>query len=239
MTLSVGAALVGPAAYAVATTGTGHTGSIPSAGPAGAGFGPNGMHFFGGPGGGKFLGNGPGPNGLQFPGGQGGQSNQGGQGQQFPGGQGGQFPGGQGGTNGGQDDPNAQSPGGKNRGMNNLLDASKPGPQVQALLKQDASAYRWAAAAIGSQNAAGYQLATGDPVMAIGGFNGSDPAPTLAQFQAYVAQHKIHYFIGGSIGMPANGGADEGSKITSWVQAHYQAQTVDDAAVYDLTAPTS
>ena len=39
--------------------------------------------------------------------------------------------------------------------------------------------------------------ATGDPVMAIGGFNGSDPSPTLAQFKEYVAQGKIHYFVGG------------------------------------------
>ena len=33
--------------------------------------------------------------------------------------------------------------------------------------------------------------------MAIGGFNGTDPSPTLAQFQQYVAEGKIHYFIGG------------------------------------------
>ena len=38
--------------------------------------------------------------------------------------------------------------------------------------------------------------------MAIGGFNGTDPAPTLAQFEKYVAEGKIHYFIasgGGSV----------------------------------------
>ena len=33
--------------------------------------------------------------------------------------------------------------------------------------------------------------------MAIGGFNGSDPAPTLAQFQDVVADGEIHYFIAG------------------------------------------
>ena len=49
------------------------------------------------------------------------------------------------------------------------------------------SRYTWVAAAIGSNEAAGYQLATGQPVMAIGGFNGTDPAPTLAQFERYVA----------------------------------------------------
>jgi hypothetical protein len=32
--------------------------------------------------------------------------------------------------------------------------------------------------------------------MAIGGFNGSDPAPTLARFERYVADHEIHYFAG-------------------------------------------
>ncbi len=48
-----------------------------------------------------------------------------------------------------------------------------------------------------SNNAAGYQLASGDPVMAIGGFNGTDPSPTLAQFEKYVSEGKIHYYIAG------------------------------------------
>ena len=58
------------------------------------------------------------------------------------------------------------------------------------------------AAAVGSNNAAGYQLATGAPVMAVGGFNGTDPAPTLAQFQADVADGRIHYFVGGTMMRP-------------------------------------
>ena len=62
----------------------------------------------------------------------------------------------------------------------------------------------WAAAVVGSNNAAGYQLATELPVMAVGGFNGTDPAPTLEQFQQYVADGKIHYFIGG----PNNAGRE-------------------------------
>src|SRR5205823_4239060 len=58
------------------------------------------------------------------------------------------------------------------------------GPHL--LLQTDAGDYRWVAATIDANSAAGYELATGEAVMAIGGFNGSDPAPTLAQFQAYV-----------------------------------------------------
>ena len=65
-------------------------------------------------------------------------------------------------------------------GMGGLLDGSTPTPSWSALLEPDADRYTWVAAAIGSNQAAGYQLATGEPVMAIGGFNGSDPSPTLA-----------------------------------------------------------
>ena len=124
------------------------------------------------------------------------------------------------------------------RGMGNFLDASTPSKAVQALLTKDASSYTWIAAAIGSQNAAGYQLATGDAVIPIGGFNTTDPAPTLAKFQEYVAKHKVHYFIEGG-DQRGNGGADVGSQISSWVKAHYKAQTVDGVTLYDLSATPS
>ncbi len=86
--------------------------------------------------------------------------------------------------------------------MGGLLNGSKVSAKAKALLEKDAGDYTWAAAAIGSQNAASYQLATQKPVMAIGGFNGSDPSPTLAQFKAHVADGKIHYFIAGGRGGP-------------------------------------
>jgi 4-amino-4-deoxy-L-arabinose transferase-like glycosyltransferase len=236
--LGVGAALLGPVGYAMATVSTGHTGSIPSAGPSGGGFG-------GGPGGGGFRGGGGGFGGG-FPGGTTGGQNGTGQngfpGGGFPGGTtggrngfpGGGFPGGttggttgqNGGTTGGT---TGQTPGGQNGGgLGGLLDASTPSAQVKALLLQDAKQYKWVAAAIGAQNAAGPQLATGYPVMAVGGFNGSDPSPTLAQFQTYVAKHQIHYYLGGGIGQGS-------SDISSWVAAHYTAQTVDGVTLYDLT----
>jgi 4-amino-4-deoxy-L-arabinose transferase-like glycosyltransferase len=100
---------------------------------------------------------------------------------------------------------------------------------------QGAGRYRWVAAAVGSNSAAGVQLATGDPVMAIGGFNGSDPAPTLEQFQQYVAEGKVHYFLGGGRMGGAMGGSDAARQITAWVQEHFAATTVGGATVYDLT----
>jgi hypothetical protein len=123
--------------------------------------------------------------------------------------------------------------------MGGLLDAATVSDEMKALLEADAGSYTWVAAAVGSQSASGYQLATGDPVMAVGGFNGSDPSPTLAQFQQYVAQGKIHYFIGGGRGFGgggnSTGGSDSSSQIAEWVAANYTAQTVGGATVYDLS----
>jgi 4-amino-4-deoxy-L-arabinose transferase-like glycosyltransferase len=206
--LAVGAAglglatvLAGPAAYAVQTAATPHTGAIPSAGPAVAG-------GFGGPGGG--------------PGGFGGQGRRG----QIPqGGFGGQA---QGGFGGGA---------GRAGGMGGLLDARTPSSELVALLRAGASSYTWAAATVGSNNSAGYQLASGEAVMPIGGFNGTDPAPTLAQFQQDVAAGRIHYFIGGGLGMGGMGtsGSQPSSAIAGWVASNFNARTVGGVTVYDLT----
>ncbi|MEZ5322813.1 MAG: hypothetical protein R2698_12210 [Microthrixaceae bacterium] len=116
---------------------------------------------------------------------------------------------------------------------------------MTALLKRNAGSYDWVAATIGANTAAGYQLAAELPVMPIGGFNGSDPSPTLEQFQRYVADGRVHFFIsgglggrGGAMGGPG-GGSGTGSAIAQWVQEHFTAQTVDGITLYDLTRPTS
>jgi 4-amino-4-deoxy-L-arabinose transferase-like glycosyltransferase len=123
--------------------------------------------------------------------------------------------------------------------MGGLLDASTPSAELQALLLQDAESYTWVAAAVGAQTAAGYQLATERPVMSLGGFNGSDPWPTLEVFQQYVADGEVHYFLGGGGMGRANGGSSSTSEIAAWVAENYTATTVDGVTVYDLTAPTS
>ena len=83
-------------------------------------------------------------------------------------------------------------------------------------------------AAFTSQSSASIIIASGQPVITIGGFNGSDPAPTLAQFEQLVAQGKVRYVLvqtGGGTG--PGGGGD--SAITTWVTAH---GTVVPAASY-------
>jgi 4-amino-4-deoxy-L-arabinose transferase-like glycosyltransferase len=125
-------------------------------------------------------------------------------------------------------------------GPGGLLGSPTPSAALTALLQQDTSSYTWVAAAVGSNSAAGYQLAVRAPVMALGGFNGTDPAPTLAQFQALVAAKKIHYFVGAGTafgGRTANstGGSDDAARIAAWVQQTFAATTVDGTTVYDLT----
>ncbi|KOX24748.1 glycosyl transferase [Saccharothrix sp. NRRL B-16348] len=119
-------------------------------------------------------------------------------------------------------------------GMGGLLHAPTPGDALVALLR-DNEGFTWAAAAAGSNNAAGYQLGSGEPVMAVGGFNGTDPAPTLEQFQELVRSGRIHYFLGGAM-MPAETGSDASQRIAEWVADTFTATTVDDVDVYDLTA---
>ncbi|NUO90181.1 MAG: glycosyl transferase, partial [Dermatophilaceae bacterium] len=125
-------------------------------------------------------------------------------------------------------------------GGGGLLDASTPSTAVVAALSANAGKYTWVAAAIGSQTAAGLQLGTQLPVMAIGGFNGSDPSPTLAQFQQYVADGRIHYFAAGARGFGnQNGGSSASSEISSWVQQNFTSVEIDGSTFYDLTQPVS
>jgi len=101
------------------------------------------------------------------------------------------------------------------------------------LLTNGAAGYRWAAATVGAESAAPLQLASGKPVMAIGGFNGTDGTPTLAQFERMVAAGEIHYFVGASQAS-FGGGSGPAAQITAWVRAHFTAETVGGVTVYDL-----
>ncbi|HEX4160880.1 MAG TPA: glycosyltransferase family 39 protein [Acidimicrobiales bacterium] len=249
--LGFGAALAAPLFSTVATAATPHDGAIPAVTPtASGGFGGPGGGL---PGGGGFAARGGRvptggfPGGGNFPGGA-----------NFPGG--GNFPGagtgpGNAGTNpfqGGASSSGRAGPQGGfgvpgGGGGGGFLNGSRSNAALDKLLQSNASRYTWAAATVSAENAAGYQLGSGEPVMAIGGFNGTDPAPTLSQFERYVAEGKIHYFIaaGGGFGGGGFGGGQGGgtssaaSQIPSWVEAHFTAKTVGGVTVYDLTTGAS
>jgi 4-amino-4-deoxy-L-arabinose transferase-like glycosyltransferase len=231
--LAMVAGLAGPAAYALDTINSAHTGAIPSAGPQ--------TDAFGGPGGfagrpGRFAGGG-------FPGGRAGQSGAPGgfPGGGFPGASGtGNFPGPAGrsggrpaGRFGGAGGPGGS--GGRAGFGGGLGGSTQVSSALVKLLEQGASGYTWVAATEGSEAAAPIELATGDAVMAIGGFNGTDPWPTLAVFEKLVAEHEVHYYVGQ--GSESFGGGQGSSAIAAWVAAHFAEQTVGGQTVYNLTKP--
>ncbi|GAA4934694.1 4-amino-4-deoxy-L-arabinose transferase-like glycosyltransferase [Actinomycetospora succinea] len=120
-----------------------------------------------------------------------------------------------------------------------------PSPQVVALLQSAGT--RWAAATTGAQSAASLQLASGVPVMAMGGFMGSDPAPTLAEFQAAIASGQVRYYVeGGGPGggttrddLPRNGGPGArgtSGEIRTWIEGNFTPIDVGGRTVYDLSA---
>ena len=246
--LGLGSALVAPLFSTVATASVPHTGAIPTVTPTPAGGGGFGGGFGGGvrgrggfPGFGR-AGAGAGTGAARrFAGGfPGGSVPTGG----FPGAgsgrrtTGGGLPGGgfRGGFGGGA--ARAGAAGGFGGGF---LNSSSSSPALTKLLQADADNYTWVAATVNSNSAAGYQLASDDPVMAIGGFNGTDPAPSLSQFEKYVSEGKIHYFIagGGAGGFGSGGTGDDATKITSWVESHFTARTVDGTTIYNLTDPAA
>ncbi|MCX3063194.1 glycosyltransferase family 39 protein [Streptomyces sp. GXMU-J5] len=233
--LGLAVSLAAPTAYSLTTLGSGHTGSIVTAGPSGASPMGGGGHG-GSPGGGGRGG---------FPrGGMPGHTAAG----TMPGGA---MPG----RTATGTMPGGAAPGERGRrgggagggGMGGLLNGATVTGEARKLLRANAGDYTWVAATVGSQNQASYQLATGDPVMAVGGFNGTDPSPTLAQFKKYVADGKIHYFIasgrgggaGGGGGAMGGSGTGTSSEITSWVEANFKKVTVGSATFYDLTQPKS
>jgi hypothetical protein len=96
---------------------------------------------------------------------------------------------------------------------------------------------------VSSANQAGsIELATSQPVMAMGGFSGSDPTPTLEQLQSVIAHGELRYVIVGGAGLGGPGGGFRGpggaqgggtSDIASWVTSTCTAVTSVSSSLYD------
>jgi 4-amino-4-deoxy-L-arabinose transferase-like glycosyltransferase len=239
--LGLVAVLSGPLAYTGTTVSTAHTGSIPSAGPVVSGAAGGGA--FGGPGGSGGSGR-PGLQGGTGTSGRAGSVPTGGRPPGASGGSGGSgagaLPGG-----GGTTSPRVGQSGGAQlgRALPGAGGAGGGGSTSSALvraLRAHAGDYRWTAATFGSQSAATLELASGEPVMAIGGFNGEGGDISLATFESYVDRGDIHYFVAsGAGGGGPGGGANSDAAITSWVEAHFAKVTIGGQTVYDLASRTS
>ncbi|MER6911694.1 glycosyltransferase family 39 protein [Streptomyces sp. NPDC000594] len=119
----------------------------------------------------------------------------------------------------------------------------RPAPcpaELVAALRKDSGSYTWAAAVVRTHEAARWHLASGAPVMAVGGPEGVDPSPSLERFRQLARAGRIHYFIvspGTGPGAPPGGPSPAAELIGAWVAARHPARTVGGYTAYDLSAP--
>jgi 4-amino-4-deoxy-L-arabinose transferase-like glycosyltransferase len=73
----------------------------------------------------------------------------------------------------------------------------------------------WIVAATSASQAGSIELATGIPVMAMGGFSGSDPAPTLTQLKAYIHSGELRFVLVGGQGGGRDGGGNASTSDAS------------------------
>ncbi|XVQ83238.1 ArnT family glycosyltransferase [Microbispora siamensis] len=218
---AVAAGLAGPAAYAVTPLGAAVNGTNPTAGPSQGMGGPFGRGGFGGPGG---MGGMNPPTGMTPPGGTAGPE--------------GAAPGGNtqdgnaqdravqdGAVQDGAVQDGAVQGGRRMRGPGGQVDAA-----MAAYLKRNKGSATWLVAVDSAQSASSLILSTGEPVIAMGGFTGSDPAMTVEKLQRYVAEGKLTYILIGDGGFGPSRGAS--SEVTAWVKAH---GTQVEAAEYEGT----
>lgn len=91
---------------------------------------------------------------------------------------------------------------------------------------------KYLAVTTSSNSAAPLIIATGQPVMSLGGFSGSDPILTTAKFAALVKAGEVRYFLINGGGPGGRGGSNG---ITSWIQTHSRLITVGGTQLYEYT----
>ncbi|MFE0520698.1 ArnT family glycosyltransferase [Streptomyces sp. NPDC058954] len=222
---AVVALLAGPAAYSVSAATTASTnGTNPTAGPStgGMGGGPGGGGKGGAPSmsGGKPSGTKPSGSAPSGSGTGGGQST-------------GQPPSGTGSTgtdSTGTDGTGAGKTGtgstGTESGSTESGSQSQAGPGAGGMggevssamityLKKHQDGATWLVAVATDQTASSIILESGQPVISMGGWSGSDNAMTLAKLKSLVKSGKLHYIV-----VSGTGGQGTSSEISTWVKKH-------------------
>jgi 4-amino-4-deoxy-L-arabinose transferase-like glycosyltransferase len=114
-------------------------------------------------------------------------------------------------------------------------DAGGTNSTLIAYLEHNQGGATWLVAVASSNEAAPIELATGRPVMAMGGFSGGDPAMTVSELQSLVRSGQLRYvLVGGGGGGPAGGS----QSVTSWVTQHGSLVSSSESGtsgLYDLT----
>jgi 4-amino-4-deoxy-L-arabinose transferase-like glycosyltransferase len=91
---------------------------------------------------------------------------------------------------------------------------------ITYLLNHEGKA-KWLVAVASADVSAGIQISSGQPVMAVGGFDGSDDALSISELKQLVATGQLEYYAisSGGMGGGASGTGDV-SQIQAWVEAN-------------------
>jgi 4-amino-4-deoxy-L-arabinose transferase-like glycosyltransferase len=93
--------------------------------------------------------------------------------------------------------------------------------ELIAYLKKHQDGAKWLLAVSSSQGAAQLILSSGEPVISMWGWSGSDKAMTLTKLKELVKKGELHYIqLGGGMGGGPGGGSTVSSEVTAWVQKH-------------------
>ncbi|MER6180375.1 glycosyltransferase family 39 protein [Streptomyces sp. NPDC001652] len=204
---AVVALLAGPAAYSVSAAASSTNGTNPTAGPS--------------------TGGGMGGGGGQRPsGGPGGSASQSGTGQSGSDGQSaGQPPSGT--ESGGTESDGASRTGGSAGGMGGGTQVSSA---MITYLKKNQDGATWLVAVATDQTASSIILESGEPVISMGGWSGSDHAMTLAKLKSLVKAGKLHYIV-----ISDSGQGSSNTEISTWVKRNGTAVS-DYSGLYRLDA---
>ncbi|MEW1824481.1 glycosyltransferase family 39 protein [Streptomyces sp. NPDC088196] len=207
---AVVALLAGPAAYSVSAATSSTNGTNPTAGPStGGGMGGGGGGMGGAPGGSS-----SGTKGTMgsAPSGSGSSSGSGKMGTPPSG----TAPSGtKSGTESGSTSSKSSAESGSQSAGGGMGGGTQVSSEMIAYLKKHQDGATWLLAVSTDQTASSIILESGQPVISMGGWSGSDNAMTLAKLKSLVKSGKLHYII-----VSSDGGQGTNSAITAWVKAH-------------------
>lgn len=140
--------------------------------------------------------------------------------------------------NGAQMLPTANPPATTSTSANGPRDNATADSTLIAYLLAHRGTATYLVATQSSQTADSIILATNQPVMALGGFSGSDPILTATSVAALVKNGTVRYFLLGGGGGPGgnptgSSSAGTGQSATSWVTQNCTAVTVSGQQLYD------
>jgi 4-amino-4-deoxy-L-arabinose transferase-like glycosyltransferase len=137
-----------------------------------------------------------------------------------------------GGPSGGK--PSGNAPSGAGGSSTHQMGGAGGGFQVSSgmisYLKKHQDGATWLVAVATDQTASSIILESGEPVISMGGWSGSDNAMTLAKLKSLVKSGELHYVV-----VSSDGGQGTDSQIASWVKKNGTAVS-DYSGLYRLDA---